>query len=239
MSRTLFITILITLCLSSCNTTTDEEQIKTVYKGYAQAIANKQGMEATKYLDSYTIEFFGRLLDCIKYCDSVALASEEFYPKFATLLARNLMHKDKIHSIQNGEQLYATFVNLGLVDNDNEMMSLNISHLNIDTDLAIATMVDSNADTSYAKLYFIKQDDEWKFGMIYLLKSISEFLESEYKAKGVSDIDFINAAILMGTGHTMSKNSWQSLSDHPDNSMEKSLINSPINIPDKDTAAAE
>jgi hypothetical protein len=180
----------------------DINSIKSIFSNYQQLVENKKGSEAVSFVDSKTLDYYGKIASLAIYGDSAKIQSLEYLEKVNVLSIRHKFQKDKIVQIAGRGELFITLVNEGSLAGPR----MEITDVIVNGNSAQATITIDEEKQPYYFL-FNKEGGQWKIDATSDLPTLSEFYKTMYPDKEAENkIIFFGLKLL--TGKPAESNIW-------------------------------
>ena len=178
--------------------------INTVFTAYQNAVVNDKGMEAVRYLDSISMNYFKKILENVKHADSVKMESLSLPEKFNVLMVRHLSTKKEILALTPGKLAAFNYAN-GWGGKD-KLQDATLGKLKIKNQSASAFLVNEGkkTETSYN---FNFENKEWKINITPFIndseKEIGDMIQ------GQNPNEFMFGMLELMTGKAPTRAIWK------------------------------
>lgn len=183
----------------------DEDRIKTAFESYKTAIMADNGVEASKYLDSHTYQYFAQLLNHIRSSDSLTLESLSVSDKFAVLMIRHIATKKEILGFTNkGILVYA--LNHGM-SGKNTLEGMTPGKVTIRNGVAKIALLKNRKKTDQ-EFHFNLENGEWKIDLTKMIAGTEKEFNQLLKETGKEENEFIFGLLDLMTDRKPTKSIW-------------------------------
>jgi len=189
-----------------CSGQNDEELVGQSFEAYKSAILNDKGEQAVKYVDSLTIAYYSKLLEIVKYGDSITVDALPILGKIIVLTVRAQVAKNKIISL-DGKGLFVFAIKNGMISKSS-VSTLTVGDVAVDSGFAKMQIV-HNGKVSPLYLYFHKEQNQWKVDLTSLFPSFSPIMKKQVSESGKTENDFCIWTIESTTGIKTGPEIWK------------------------------
>jgi len=165
---------------------TDEDKVIECYEKYKAAILNDRGIEAIKYIDSKTIDYYSDILDKALYADKDEVTKESLVNKLAILRIRHEIPLVDLRNM-NGSSLVVYSINNAWVGK-NAIIGLSVRNIKIESDFATANVYKDNKNIGL-KYRFYNEEGQWKFNFIFMLELSNLIMKQQLNNLGYENED--------------------------------------------------
>jgi len=210
--RKLFATILTALTISTAKTEagTDEEAIRTCFREYQAAIANKDGKAAASLVSKPTLSYFAGILNNALNADEAKVRRLDFYRKMMVLLVRQDLsdtYKASGYST-NASHFFALIIERGWVGQVGAG-NLELGKITMDVDVIASAPGILNGQATPAKFVFERTAGGWKFSLLDVILRVNKLTAEKQKNALVNEDDAILQSLEARTSRLIKKDIWK------------------------------
>lgn len=200
--------IVITTVITSCGSNNEKSLIKECFSQYKTSILNKDGASSVQYVTQSTIEEYGKYLEWAKFGEKNELQNLSISNKLQVLLIKHRVPEKTILD-STGESIFQYAVSNGWIGEAGTVKT-ETGEINLYDNTAVADVVVDGKRVP-VKFHFTKEDNQWKFNLVKLLKITNAALEMKLKERGTSEDQFITIVIESLSGRKMDESIWEPL----------------------------
>lgn len=211
--RTIFVAVLFALCISTAETRgeSDENAIRTCFKKYQVAIANKDGKTTAGLVTKPTVSYFSGILKNALDADEAKVKNLDFYRKMMVLLVRQELsdvYKTNGYST-NGLDFLALIIDRGWVGKVGAG-NLELGRVTMDdADVFASAPGILNGQPTPARFVFERTADGWKFDLLSVILRVNRLVREKEKNSSVNEDEAILQRVEALSGRPIKKEIWK------------------------------
>jgi hypothetical protein len=201
--------LLIFFTINSCKSqTNDKKEIIENFAIYRKSLQEKNGILAYTYLDSTSNEWYSKILEIIKFGDSVEICKLNFNDKMTVLATRLIIPKDSILNF-NKKTFCIYSINQASIGS-NAASSVNIGEIKINNNKAICK-VQATPQGDSISLEFNKENSIWKINITSIYEASEILIKKMILSTGMTENEYIYFVIKKISGKRPDDEIWKPL----------------------------
>ncbi len=198
--------LIITGCKSKKVNLSDKQLVSDCFTNYKTQVLAKNGEEAVKYIDSATVNYFGKLHYYAVAYDSTQIAQLIISEKFIVLSARAFFTGSDLQNMEHSRFLEQIISNNLL---DNQMFTkVGLGKITVTDTLADGFIIYNNFPLPYAFLFKL-ENKTWLLNLNALIPLLQVQLKSILSSYNIPENEALLTYIGKITGKTCTNDIWQ------------------------------
>jgi hypothetical protein len=198
--------IALTLIVFSCSSKKqDVENVQKTFNSYKNAVLQKNGTDAIKFVDKTTIDYYAKMLDHAKNIKSNELQNLTLLDKLMILSLRHRATSTELNSF-NDESLLIWAINSGMIGEES-VKNATMGTIEIDGNNAKGQFINNGQSTPFY-YKFVKSGETWKIDLTSMFSVSEKGLIQLARQQNMTHQEFIYYLLEMTTGKEVNPNIW-------------------------------
>ncbi|HEY5551625.1 MAG TPA: hypothetical protein VIK52_07045 [Opitutaceae bacterium] len=202
------LTSIITACAVTALHADDATDVRKAFDDYKAAILEQRGTEAAELVTRRTLEEYQKYRDWALFAPRITVQELSLLNRFQVAIVRHRVPTELLQGM-DGRMLFAYAVDHDWIGK-NGVIRLSIGEVEIASGRATAVVVLGGNPTEM-RFQFRKEEDKWRFDLVYLMQLSNTALAQSIKAKGLSEDGVIFQLLETVSGRKVDDSIWDPL----------------------------